>query len=257
MNHRTASVLAALALITLTACETSRPTRPTDTRTIAPTPTQAVVEGQPRFDMTIPVRGQSTCIVPFSLVSEKGLFEPTDPYARSPRASSMYEMAYPGVPAGSMGGNVRWHNALFRDLNTGEEWLLLERRGVVGRWSTLVTGGREPSDWQVRGLLFITVTSDTNRDGALDDRDARVAIVTDPTGRGARAVTPPDAQVSSERYDAGTNAIFFLITLDTNRDGSFDLKDRTVPYVLPLSSTGPATPVVSDPLMARAEQLLR
>jgi len=231
-----------------------------DVRSISATQTTGAVEGQPRLQMPITIHGSRATLTPFAIVSEKGLFERNDPYARAVQSANMrvrqvsYD-AFSVIP--NMGSSVRWHNVLMTDLNSGEEWLLLQQRGIIGEWNVLAQHDADRKDYRVRGMLFIAVLADTNKDGSLDDRDARVAILTDPSGRGARAITPPDAQVWSTRYDPETDTLFLLVARDTNGDGVFDLNDRVVPYMLPLTATGDAKPVVSEALLGKAEQLLK
>jgi hypothetical protein len=106
-------------------------------------------------------------------------------------------------------------------------------------------------------LLFIATTEDTNHDGMLNNLDARVAILTDASGRHPRVITPPDAQVWTTTYDTENDKLYLLVVADTNGDGKFDFNDAPVPYVCDPSGNGPATPVVSEALLKRVEGMLK
>ncbi|MCC6678958.1 MAG: hypothetical protein IT436_17675 [Phycisphaerales bacterium] len=153
--------------------------------------------------------------------------------------------------------NVRWHNVLARDLDSGEEWMILNTRGVIGRFQLLGFWSDAEKQFVTAGLAFVAVIADTNQDGSLDDRDARALIIADASGRNPRVVSPRDAQVWEVSYDAPTASVFAMIATDTNRDGRFDFNDVAVPYVIRPELEEAARPVVSDDLTKRAQSLLR
>jgi hypothetical protein len=258
MRHIIALLTAAVWLAGLPACSTG-PKR--DPHSFARTKSEGGVEGRPTLGLPISIPGQPTLLVPFAVESEKGWFESRDPYARGrygtydalARTSTSLAVAAPGYAHQS---DVRWHNALFRDVTSGEQWPLLTRRGIVSRWQILGLQSKREEPFQTRALLFIAVLDDSNRDGLLDDLDARVAILTDPDGRRPRVITPPDAQVWGASYDVEKNLIFLQVVRDTTGDGRFAYDDLAAPCMTPADAQAPAMPVISDESRAAAERLL-
>lgn len=237
--------------------------------TIVPTPTKGDLGGHAVLSMPIHIPGSKSALVPLSLQSRKGLFEDDDPFTRggvaSSRSSSSYYIPATSSPAPETGrwvgwnapAEVRWHNAVACNHGAPDE-LILDRRGIIGRWQIFGAydqSGKQASE--VRGLLFIAVIADTNGDQSLDNLDARVAIVTDPTGRHPRVISPPDAQVWNTEYSLETNSIYLEVVKDTNRDGKFQFDDDPVPYEWKLGSDGPAAPLVSEEAVRRAMSYLK
>lgn len=228
--------------------------------TISKTAAQGPVEGRPSLSMPITLPGQSTCIVPFAIESRKGWFQDDDPFTRGGYAASPYprrssELVSP--LAWSIGGSGRWHNALGRDLKTGEEWPILTTRGVISRYEAFIRRDR-PEDAPVCvALVFIATVADSNADGSLDDRDASVAIVADGDGRRPRPVTPPRAQVWSSAFDPRLGLIYLYVVSDTNGDGQYTPDDSPMPYVLDPRGDVPANPLISGESRDRVEGLLK
>jgi hypothetical protein len=190
-----------------------------DSRTIASTGTEGPIEGRSTLGQALPIPGQPNVLVPFAIETQKGLFELDDPYRRSDvgyRYTYEKSVAAQVAASGRLSGEVRWHNAIVRDLKSGEEWTILDRRGVIGRWEVIAVQRSKDAPWVSRAILFTAVVTDTNRDGVLDNRDARVALLADGDGRKPRAVSPADAQVWSSWYDAEKDLIFLRIARDTN-----------------------------------------
>ncbi len=265
----------------LSGCATTH-TRP-DPHSMAPTTTERRIEGRTTLNMPIPIPGQSTVIVPFAIESEKDWYQTRDPYsAGGMTRSSVYAIS--AAPAASpsytlnnslgltttlsegnfadqirwssSGSSVRWHNAILRDMSSGEEWSILDKRAVISSWSWFGSQPRAGAPFVAKFLLFIATLEDTNHDGVLNDLDARVAIITDPAGRHPRIVSPPNAQVWSTAYDSENNKLYLLVIADTNGDGKFDYNDSPVPYSCDPTS-GAAAPVISDPMLRRVEGMLK
>jgi hypothetical protein len=228
-----------------------------DPHTITKTSSAGAVEGRPTLGRAIPVPGQPTVLVPFAVETVKGLFEKDDPYRRgglygyAARESSLAASITPVY-----GQDVRWHNAVFRDLNTGEEWTLLARRGIIGRYEPFAVQPNREKPPVARALLFTAVLDDTNKDGLLDDLDARVAIMTDADGRRPRVISPPDAQVWSAAYDPQKDIILLYICRDTTGNGRFDFEDEPAPYWIEAGGDGPARPLVGVGSLAAVKALL-
>jgi hypothetical protein len=258
------TVLCCAPLAMLVGCNSYRAPAPTSTAltvdraTISTTPTRGPIDGRSTLGMPMPVPGQQTCVVPYAVMGEKGMLERDDPYVRGgvqevARASS-------GFVEGTRtyGASVRWHNAVVRDLANGDQWPILDRRGVIERWFVFGRSESDKTGFVSRALVFIATIDDSNRDGMMDNRDNRVAILTDGAGRRPRIVTPPDRQVWNVSYDPTSDAIYFLVAQDTTREGStIGTRDEAVPYVLRLSDPGPAQPVVSDATRFAIERFTR
>lgn len=246
--------------------------------TIAPTPMNAAVDGHPIVSMPVIIDGWTTVLVPLAMTSSKGLFEKDDPYSAGGVASyaavSMSKrvkydalgsaLTYsdgtiePRAVSWNTSAGVRWHNIMARGTD-GKEWLLLDRRGVIGNWSQFGFVLRKDNQASVEcfGVLLLAVVEDTNRDASLDNLDARVAIVTDKHGLNPRQISPTDAQVWSTTYDLQTNTLYLEVVKDTTKDGSFGHDDDVMIYAWPRGSTEPATPIVTDETLKRALDLLK
>jgi hypothetical protein len=265
--HPYRPALALLPFILLSACSSSHP-RP-DPHTITVTTTNTSLAGRTTLGMPIALRGRSTVVIPFAIESEKDLFQTRDPYSAGRWSASPvgtfsnslgltttlsegdYASSIPG------GGVVRWHNAILHDLSSGEEWPILDTRGVISSWTVFNVRGPGIDDhYQAHAIVFLATIADTNHDGLLNDLDARVAILTDGDGRHPRIVTPADAQVSSVAYDAERDQVFLMVIADTNHDRVFDFNDAPVPYLVKANGAA-ATPVVSPEMLRRVESLLK
>ncbi len=233
--------------------------RPQDPRTISKTTSDGPVEGRPTLGHALPIPGQKTVLVPFAVESTKGLFERDDPYDRS---GVSYDHAYARTVSVSEAqrfghaGSVRWHNAIVRDLNTGEQWPILGRRGVIGQWQVIPIQPDPNKPPVSRALVFVAVLDDTNRDGLLDDRDARVAILTDADGRNPRVVTPADAHVWATLYDPSQDNLYFQVARDITGDGQVTVTDAAAPYMIAAGASGLAQRVISEESVLRLEQML-
>jgi hypothetical protein len=227
-----------------------------DPHTITKTSSAGAVEGRPTLGRAIPVPGQPTVLVPFAVESVKGLFEKDDPYRRSTLYSTVDRSVAGYAFEQPYAQDVRWHNAIFRDLHTGDEWVLLSRRGIISRYEPILQARERDKPPVARALLFTAVLDDTNHDGLLDDLDARVAILTDADGRHPRVVTPPDAQVWSAAYDPQKDIILLYIARDTTGNGRFDTEDEPAPYWVDAGGNGPARPIVGAGSLAAVRSLL-
>lgn len=262
-----------LPLLLLTACASSQPRR--DPHTIAPTTTDKALAGRTTLAMPITIAGQSTVIIPFAIESEKDLFETSDPFnaskvGRWSAASSIsnsaglttslaegdYASRIRSYQGGS--GGVRWHNAIVHDTRTGEEWPILDRRGIISAWHVSNQTSREhPDAYRSRAIVFLATIDDTNHDGLLNDRDARVAILTGGDGRHPRIISPVAAQVSQVVFDPDHDRVYLLVVADTNNDGRYGFNDNPVPFACELGGTAPATPIVSEQMLRRVESMVK
>lgn len=241
----------------------------------APTTTEGQIAGRSAFQLPTIVPGTGVRMVPFIVEEQKTWFDDRDPYATrgfaaSARvASENFSLAADASSSGRWspgargpqphvwGSSVRWHNCIFKDLVSGEEWPLIDRRGVISRWFGFGVSPDGEAPPVCHALLFFVTTEDTNRDGNLTDMDASVAILTDATGRNARPITPANAQVWNAVLDFPAASIHLLVVSDTNADGVFDALDTPVPYTFKAEQPGPAIRLISDDTQRRIEAILK
>lgn len=248
------------ALSLMAGCHSS--VRQTDQHTVAPTTTKGEIAGRSTLAMPISIPGQPVVVVPFAIETEKDWFQSDDPFAKqgyiaspAPAPSSIAARSRYSYSS-SLGGSVRWHNAIFREFGDADQWPLLDRRGIVSAWNCFGLEPQKDERFVARHLVFLVTSDDTNKDGMLNDRDARVAVVTKASGRDARRVTPADAQVWSVTYDPAFDTMYFQVVADTNRDGQFTFEDQPIPYVL-APNASVAQPVLSEEMMRRVEGLVK
>ncbi len=271
--------LLATAIVCATGCAgKSRESKP---MAISETGATAPIKGRPTLATPIHVGGGSV-LVPFAIESAADDFGDLDRFGRAagsapvgsilgsdyytfdraqPASSSPGSTAAPGLSNGFMPyycGVVRWHNAAFRDLATGEEWTLLDRRAVIsGWWSWAVPARPRETGRPLASLIFFVTLEDTNKDGLLNAADARVAIVTDADGRNPRIVTPQNTQVRGQPEFGPEGVVYLTVVADTNGDGKFTVDDSPVPYSFNVTDRGPASPVVSEKTRLGMERLLK
>ncbi|MBI1189343.1 MAG: hypothetical protein GC200_01495 [Tepidisphaera sp.] len=250
--------VAAAACFSLGACASQAPRR--DPQTISPTPTRDPVEGRLTFEPPIDIPNTTSVMVPFAITSERGFFEANDQFRR-PAVSGPTRAALVSVSSDLRPSlmNVRWHNVIFRNLQSGEERTLLDQRGVVSGYtmcssSVPIEGGR----WMdsARALVFLVTTRDTNRNGALDAGDAQVLMMTGPNGENAHAITPDGMAVTNVRYQAAAGQLLIELRADTNDDGVIDYNDEPSQWVCGLSD-GMANPLISKPTAEHVRSLLK
>jgi len=254
-----ASLGAAIAAVLVAGCSSSY--RPAslraegDTYAIVPTTTMGLLEGRATVSMPIPIPGRDTVLVPFSIEEAKRPGQDRDPYTRGGYANEAHETT-PWQTSTYNGGAVRWHNAIVRVRNTDEEWLILDRRGVIGWWMAVgppIDLRQKPTETDA--LVFLATVEDSNRDNLLNDKDATVAIVTDGDGRNPRTVTPAGSQVWNVTYDAGARRLFMYVVRDTSGNERFGPEDLAVPHSLTLGD-GASQAIVTDSAIERARRIL-
>jgi len=150
---------------------------------------------------------------------------------------------------------VRWHNAVVVDIESGEQWPLLDRRGVLSRlWMRLA----RPEDGPARSsaLVFAATVEDSNGDGLLNDLDARRALLTDGAGRTPRYVSPAGTQLRDVHFHPELDRAILMVASDSNGDGVFSDEEPAEPYALSLQGDTPALPLVSSESREAVEGLL-
>lgn len=230
-----------------------------DDHTISTTPVTGPVDGRPTVSMPIPIPGQSTCVIPFGIETTKGWLQDADPFSRGGMPAKLdYRDASssPWMP-GAWGGAVRWHNAIIRDMTSGSEWMVLDRRGVISQWWTLGPRPKGDETFRSAAMVFIATTADSNGDGLLNDLDANAAIIAEADGTNPRVATPAHAQVWSTAFDQEKGLIYLFVVTDTTGDGKFGTDDAGGPYVVSTAAVGPATPLLTDGIRGKVESLLR
>ena len=271
VHMRLALTVVACSLVSLlAACRSShRPTNAPPTPTISQTDVDRPVEGRPRWLMPIRRADGDAMIIPFAVESQKSLFEIDDPYRRdntmSARNADYYNYIDQSAAASTSSApaartiyveryvmrDVRWHNALLRS-NAGES-LVLNQRGIIGNWGLL---RRDSATNDFIGFLFIAVVNDTNRDGQLDNRDARQLMATDATGLNPRVISPANAQAGELLWDATNGVLYFIVRHDRDNDGKFTPMDVSEPFRW-LPGEAAATALVPEQYQEAAARLLR
>lgn len=252
---------AALGLPGACAQTPNRPLR--DPQTISTTPVRDPVVGRSTFESPIEISGQSTVMVPFSITSEKGWFDNDDQF-RDPDGTRSRGYAAASVSrqladGGSGLRRVRWHNVVFRTLQSGEERTLLDQRGVISGYMTCTNpyvhdGIRE--EGLTHALVFLVTTRDTNRNGALDAGDAQVLVMTGPGGENAHVITPDGVAVTKVRYPGWAAKVLIELRTDTSDDGKIDFDDEPSQWVCDIPD-GTAKPLISPETAAKVRAILK
>lgn len=250
------TLLATFALLACSACQGPTPIASFGLRATLPeTPPEGIIEGEDSLGSPAYLPGTTVCLVPFARTIERHWWQDPDNFTEGGRATQ-------GVPGSGMaplhgitwGSHVRWHNAILTDLDTEEEWLLLADRGVISRWwmHLEVVDGKAIS----RALAFAVTMDDTNGDGALDDLDAALVLVTDGDGRNPRFVSPPEQQVASLEFAAGGDVLLLMLRADANGDSEFEADEPLTPWVVDVPSGSKARRLVGSESPGAASGLL-
>lgn len=223
---------------------------------LAKTPAKGEVEGYPAFGEPFKLPGVTTHVIPFSRTEKKRWYSDEDHFDEGGLAASGERSS---LRVRTMSQPIRWHNAVLHDAETGEQWTLLDRRGVISRFWMKVRPA-EGGGHAVRGLLFAVTHDDTNGDGRLDNRDASRALMTDGDGRNPRYVTPTDLQLSDVLFDnmfnGHGNIAVLLLREDADGDGGFRESEIPVRFTLDLDSAEPAEPLVRDGTRTKLDRFL-
>ena len=107
-----------------------------------------------------------------------------------------------------------------------------------------------------RALAFAVTMDDTNGDGALDDLDAALVLVTDGDGRNPRFVSPPEQQVASLEFAAGGDVLLLMLRADANGDSEFEADEPLTPWVVDVPSGSKARRLVGSESPGAASGLL-
>lgn len=195
------------------------------------------VSGQPTYALPMNLPGNEVWVTPFAMSRHRSFFSDVDQFAEGGVNSN-----WGSISAAEQGRrwlqahDVRWHNAVFTDRSTGEQWTLLDRRGFISRLWLELEEDSETQTVRTRHLLFAVTLDDTDQSAALDNRDASVVMLADGTGRGARIVTPVGLQFQTLVHDPANDQLLFRLTEDLDRNGEFERTDLVDTYALPLAS---------------------
>jgi hypothetical protein len=116
------------------------------------------------------------------------------------------------------------------DLKTGEEWTILDRRGVIGRWDVFGKPPTKEEPFAARANPVHGGPGGHQQGRALDDRDARVAIL-NRCGRAAHraAVSPARPRCGMPAYEPEHDLIFLRSRRTPTAMGSFTYDDEALP----------------------------
>src|SRR5262245_4079654 len=123
MKRMLGSWFAIVSVSTMSACAPLAPRE--DDHTIAATRATGALEGRPTLGMPIAIPGRTTCLVPYSVETRKRWFEDRDPHTAAGFIGDAWYIGDYLREASLPGGPVRWHNAIFSDDASGEQWMVL------------------------------------------------------------------------------------------------------------------------------------
>lgn len=218
------------------------------------------VEGRPSVGLPISVKDSRVVMLPFAVEHQKHWLE-KDKYLHQRDfyhvASASYSAREPNL--GSLGGSgLRWHNVIFKDLDSGKEWLLLDKRGVITEYGVLGPVEKEGAEWTFTPVerLFKVTTRDTDGDGVLTVNDLTEVVAAGLSGENIRTITPAGVDCVSFRWDSEVDELFLRCRADTNQDSRFDGLDESEPYVLKPGAPQ-AVRLVGGAVKRKADGLLR
>ena len=235
----------------------------TDDRRITPAPMLAAgpIEGRRTLGTPIALDSRNILMIPFAVEDKKSTFDDKDPYNTGGGREGGMKLptnTYTGLqpPIQPRGSEVRWHNVFFHDLDTGEDWALLDSRAVVSHYQTFWT--REGDGWEHKTdlIVFAVTTIDSDGDNYLNDDDARMIYITDGDGRNARRISPENAQIIGFRLDPDTRRLWLSAIVDSNNDGKFLPLDDRIPYYCDLDTGEMAKPIISGGTLERSDELM-
>ena len=219
------------------------------------------IEGRRTLGTPIALDNRNVLMIPFAIEDKKGAFDDKDPYnTGGGRESGMkiptgtFMEAHPS--AQPRGGEVRWHNVFFHDLDTGEDWTLLDSRAVVSHYQTFWK--HESGRWEQTTdlIVFAVTTVDSDGNNVLNDDDARMIYICDGDGRNARCISPENAQIIGFRLDPDERRLWLSAIVDSNNDGEFKPTDDRIPYYCDLDTGEMAKPIVSENTLLRTDELM-
>jgi hypothetical protein len=149
--------------------------------------------------------------------------------------------------AGRYGTSGQLQNVLVKDLETGEERLLLPQRALIQRFEAPAekceTGaGIAPCDrlyWELR-------PADSNADGSIDAEDAAVAYLSDLRASSLVRVSPEDSNLVSIARDPSRSVLLMQVQLDSNGDSAYTAADSVELFKFAYDSEGRPEPLLSE-----------
>ncbi len=223
---------------------------------IVPTPAEGALRGYPAYGTPISIPGQATEIIPYVRTEREWWFRDSDAFDEGGLSNLSSGHSRGDLPAAVP---VRWHNAVVRVQETGEQWPLLNFRGVI---SHVWIPAEVPAQYQgdeppaPRALLFAVTFQDTNGDGLLDDCDGAQLLMTDANGRNPRVVTPSGTHLDRVTEGGPKGAVVVHLREDRNGDGLFESQEIPVPYLLRLGGEDVAERFINADIDSAIEALL-
>jgi len=215
------------------------------------------VEGRPSLGQPIVIPKQRVVMVPFVVEHDKHWLESGDAYSSIAKASRSYSNY--GHQQQHRGSGMRWHNILFKNLDSQKEWLLTDRRAVVTGYQIVgpqIVDKSAEKRLQPKAILFEITEADTDGDGVLSAGDGTTVFACKPDGTRLRRITPPGSNSLSINYQPGLDLVFINLQTDTNGDGGLSPLDESAPYRFDLESNA-AVPLISSETQNIADSILR
>lgn len=166
---------------------------------------------------------------------------------------------YSDAPPGSW--DILFYNARtgqLRPLAGGRRLIVWSVEPVRDETGTLPAHSFAPGPYTGQNLLLYSITTtDSNHDGQLSAADLRYLFVSTKAGEHFRQVSPDSLHVTSWTFQPTTGRLLLETVRDRNHNHQLgDPADEAAPYVLDLSTSQPATPVLPDSLTHALQQQL-
>lgn len=126
--------------------------------------------------------------------------------------------------------NKNFYNIIFYHKKKYTASLLLQKKSIIKSFNFLeidISPKTEDTERKIKSFwLYRIITSDTNRDGKLNDLDAHIGYISDVSGKNLRQITPPNSQLINWSVLSAEGEIIVKILSDSDKDLKFTEKDN-------------------------------
>ncbi|MDM9383714.1 hypothetical protein QUB80_23805 [Chlorogloeopsis sp. ULAP01] len=152
----------------------------------------------------------------------------------------------------SNSGINQYINIIFYSKKDSKTHLLLNKKAIVTAFE-LLPHKQEKNPF--RFWFYQIIDSDINGDKKLDYQDARIAYLSDLSGKNVQQITPNNTQVMNWTVVPSVDAIFIKILKDSDNDKKFTDKDETNFIKVNLDKPGIGTEIISDEIQQQIKSL--
>ncbi len=125
------------------------------------------------------------------------------------------------------GGGNFW-NILFYNSKTGETNMLTDKKVVFRSYDLQNSSSGESAVGLNANYIFYTaITDDVDKDKKLTPQDASYLFVSDKLGKGFRQISPTNFHVKRWQFIKSANIVLLTTVADSDKNGVFDIKDKT------------------------------